>query len=184
MIELATMVDGYFSDLTYMGMVGAPSQRQKEIYNHLLKAQQAATQELRPGNSFEAPDQDRPPGIGEGGPGQVLRPYHRAWCRPAVSRVHSIPGSRLGGHAGRRHGFERRAGRLYSGLWRDADRGQRGGRSEGPGCPFHRRASRGRSDDFEMQMMATELIAFAPDKRLRGVRLCQTWFRHLSSSGG
>jgi Xaa-Pro dipeptidase len=57
MIELATMVDGYFSDLTYMGVVGTPSQRQKETYNHLLEAQQAATQELRPGNSFEAPDQ-------------------------------------------------------------------------------------------------------------------------------
>ena len=57
MIELATMVDGYFSDLTYMGVVGAPSQRQKEVYNHLLEAQQAATQALRPGNTFESPDQ-------------------------------------------------------------------------------------------------------------------------------
>jgi Xaa-Pro aminopeptidase len=57
MIELATMVDGYFSDLTYMGVVGAPSQRQKEVYNHLLEAQQAATRELCAGNTFEAPDQ-------------------------------------------------------------------------------------------------------------------------------
>jgi len=57
MIELATIVDGYFSDLTYMGVVGAPSQRQKEVYNHLLEAQQAATQQLRPGNTFESPDQ-------------------------------------------------------------------------------------------------------------------------------
>jgi Xaa-Pro dipeptidase len=56
MIELATMVDGYFSDLTYMGVVGSPSPRQKEVYNHLLEAQQAATRELCPGNSFEAPD--------------------------------------------------------------------------------------------------------------------------------
>jgi Xaa-Pro dipeptidase len=57
MIELATMVDGYFSDLTYMGVVGQPSQRQKEVYNHLLEAQQAATQQLCPGNTFESPDQ-------------------------------------------------------------------------------------------------------------------------------
>jgi Xaa-Pro dipeptidase len=56
MIELATMVDGYFSDLTYMGVVGQPSQRQKEVYNHLLEAQQAAAQELCPGNTFESPD--------------------------------------------------------------------------------------------------------------------------------
>ncbi len=57
MIELATMVDGYFSDLTYMGVVGEASQRQKQVYNQLLEAQQAATQEMRPGNSFEAPDE-------------------------------------------------------------------------------------------------------------------------------
>jgi len=56
MIELATMVDGYFSDLTYMGVVGQPSQRQKEVYNHLLEAQQAAARELYDGNTFEAPD--------------------------------------------------------------------------------------------------------------------------------
>ena len=56
MIELATMVDGYFSDLTYMGVVGAPSQKQKEVYNHLLEAQQAATSQMCPGNSFDAPD--------------------------------------------------------------------------------------------------------------------------------
>lgn len=56
MIELATMVDGYFSDLTYMGVVGEPSARQKELYNHLLEAQQAAARELCPGNSFDAPD--------------------------------------------------------------------------------------------------------------------------------
>ena len=56
MIELATMVDGYFSDLTYMGVVGQPSQRQKEVYNHLLDAQQAAARALCPGNTFESPD--------------------------------------------------------------------------------------------------------------------------------
>jgi Xaa-Pro dipeptidase len=56
MIELATMADGYFSDLTYMGVVGQPSRRQKEHYNHLLEAQQAAARELRPGNKFDAPD--------------------------------------------------------------------------------------------------------------------------------
>jgi len=56
MIELATMVDGYFSDLTYMSVVGMPSQRQTDVYNHLLEAQKAATQELYPGNTFDAAD--------------------------------------------------------------------------------------------------------------------------------
>ena len=66
MIELATMVDGYFSDLTYMGVVGNPSQRQKEVYNHLLEAQQAATEALCPGNTFEAPDKAARQSLGEG----------------------------------------------------------------------------------------------------------------------
>ena len=56
MIELATDVDGYFSDLTYMAVVGEPDKRQKEVYNHLLDAQQAAAYALKPGASCDAPD--------------------------------------------------------------------------------------------------------------------------------
>lgn len=56
MIELATVVDGYWSDLTYMGVAGQPSERQKEIYNLLLEAQQAAAAQMRPGASFSDPD--------------------------------------------------------------------------------------------------------------------------------
>lgn len=56
MIELATIVDGYFSDLTYMAVAGEPNARQKEVYNHLLQAQQAAAEALKPGASFDAPD--------------------------------------------------------------------------------------------------------------------------------
>ncbi len=56
MIELATDVDGYWSDLTYMAVAGESSARQKEVYNHLLEAQQAAAAEMRPGASFTDPD--------------------------------------------------------------------------------------------------------------------------------
>jgi Xaa-Pro dipeptidase len=56
MIELATIVDGYWSDLTYMAVAGQLNQRQKELYNHLLEAQQAAAQQMRPGASFADPD--------------------------------------------------------------------------------------------------------------------------------
>jgi Xaa-Pro aminopeptidase len=56
MIELATVVDGYWSDLTYMAVAGIPTQRQKEVYNHLLEAQQAAAAQMRPGASFADPD--------------------------------------------------------------------------------------------------------------------------------
>jgi len=56
MIELATVVDGYFSDLTYMAVVGQPSARQKEVYNHLLAAQQAAAAAMRPGAAAGDPD--------------------------------------------------------------------------------------------------------------------------------
>lgn len=56
MIELAAVIDGYFSDLTYMAVAGKPSSRQKEVYNQLLEAQQAAAFALRPGASFDDPD--------------------------------------------------------------------------------------------------------------------------------
>lgn len=56
MIELATVVDGYWSDLTYMAVVGEPSQRQKEVYNTLLQAQQAAVGQMRAGAAFSDPD--------------------------------------------------------------------------------------------------------------------------------
>lgn len=56
MIELATVADGYFSDLTAMGVVGQPSARQREVYNALLEAQQAAAAQMCPGNLFDAPD--------------------------------------------------------------------------------------------------------------------------------
>ncbi len=56
MIELATVVDGYWSDLTYMAVVGEPSARQKEVYNHLLEAQLAAAAMMKAGASFDDPD--------------------------------------------------------------------------------------------------------------------------------
>jgi Xaa-Pro aminopeptidase len=39
-----------------MAVAGQPSKRQKELYNHLLEAQQAAAQQMRPGASFSDPD--------------------------------------------------------------------------------------------------------------------------------
>jgi len=56
MIELATVVDGYWSDLTYMAVAGEPNQRQKEVHNTVLEAQQAAARQMRRGASFTDPD--------------------------------------------------------------------------------------------------------------------------------
>jgi len=56
MLELATVADGYWSDLTYMAVAGKPNDRQVEVYNHLLTAQQAAAAQMRAGASFSDPD--------------------------------------------------------------------------------------------------------------------------------
>ena len=56
MVELATVVDGYWSDLTYVAVAGEPSARQKEVHNAVLEAQQTAARALRPGALFSAPD--------------------------------------------------------------------------------------------------------------------------------
>jgi Xaa-Pro aminopeptidase len=56
MVEMATVMDGYYSDLTYMAVAGTPSERQREVHNAVLAAQQAGAQQMRPGNSYAAPD--------------------------------------------------------------------------------------------------------------------------------
>lgn len=56
MVELATVVDGYWSDLTYVSVAGEPSERQREVYNTVLEAQQAAAGYMKDGASFEDPD--------------------------------------------------------------------------------------------------------------------------------
>ena len=56
MVELATVVDGYWSDLTYVSVAGDPSPRQREVYNQVLQAQQAGAAQMRAGASFSDPD--------------------------------------------------------------------------------------------------------------------------------
>jgi len=56
MVELATVVDGYWSDLTYVSVAGQPNERQREVHNRVLEAQQAAAEKMRPGVPFSEPD--------------------------------------------------------------------------------------------------------------------------------
>lgn len=56
MVELATVVDGYWSDLTYVAVAGTPSERQKTVYNAVLDAQQAGAAQMKAGQPFTAPD--------------------------------------------------------------------------------------------------------------------------------
>lgn len=56
MVEMATLVDGYYSDLTYMAVAGDPNERQREVHNAVLAAQKAAAREMVAGNDYAAPD--------------------------------------------------------------------------------------------------------------------------------
>lgn len=56
MVEMATVMDGYYSDLTYMAVAGKPDDHQREVHNAVLEAQQAASRQMVPGNSYEDPD--------------------------------------------------------------------------------------------------------------------------------
>lgn len=56
MIEMGVIVDGYWSDLTYMGVIGEPSERQREIHNIVLDAELAAREAVRPGTPMSEPD--------------------------------------------------------------------------------------------------------------------------------
>lgn len=56
MLESGVVADGYWSDLTYMGVVGEPSERQRELHNILLDAQLAAMDAVRAGVPGSEPD--------------------------------------------------------------------------------------------------------------------------------
>jgi len=56
MLELSTVADGYFSDLTRMATVGPPSTRQQELLDAVAAAQQAAILAIRPGVSGDTVD--------------------------------------------------------------------------------------------------------------------------------
>lgn len=56
MVEMATLMDGYYSDLTYMAVAGEPTDHQREVHNAVLEAQQAASKKMAQGNSFTDPD--------------------------------------------------------------------------------------------------------------------------------
>lgn len=49
MVELATVVDGYWSDLTRTIVVGEPTQKQLEVHKLVLEAQEAAIEAVKPG---------------------------------------------------------------------------------------------------------------------------------------
>ncbi len=56
MLELCTVADGYYSDLTRMATVGPPSARQQELLEAVAAAQRAAIAAVRPGVSGDAVD--------------------------------------------------------------------------------------------------------------------------------
>jgi Xaa-Pro dipeptidase len=72
MLELGTVVDGYWSDLTYTVVVGEANGDQRRIYNTVLKAQQSAIEQLIPGNKWRRADQAAREIIQEAGLGEYF----------------------------------------------------------------------------------------------------------------
>lgn len=56
MLELATVVDGYWSDLTRVVIAGESTKKQAEVYSLVLEAQTTAIQKMRPGVKFSEVD--------------------------------------------------------------------------------------------------------------------------------
>lgn len=58
MVELGVVVDGYWADLTYVAVAGRePNAEQRDVYNTVLRAQQAAAEQMVPGRPWSAPDE-------------------------------------------------------------------------------------------------------------------------------
>ena len=138
MIELATVADGYWSDLTYMAVAGKPNDRQVEVYNHLLDgptgcrgpdACRCFLRRSRCGRPFSYLEKV---GLGEyfvhiTGHGVGLR-YHEfiPFLMPGASR-----------HPGKRHGQQHRARGLHPRFRRPAHRRQRCRRRGWADLPLH-----------------------------------------------
>ena len=68
-LEMATCVDGYWSDLTRTGVAGTPTAAQKALLTAVRKAQQAALNAIRPGVPHAAIDRAARRVLEEGGYG-------------------------------------------------------------------------------------------------------------------
>ncbi len=72
LIELAAVIDGYWSDLTRVAVAGEPTEKQREIYDLVLRAQTAAIQKMLPGVSFSEVDRAARQIIEAGGYGKYF----------------------------------------------------------------------------------------------------------------
>lgn len=69
LLELPTVVDGYWSDLTRVTVAGRPTEKQKEIHELVSRAQQAAIDKMEPGTSWGEVDEAARETIENGGYG-------------------------------------------------------------------------------------------------------------------
>lgn len=69
LLELPTVVDGYWSDLTRVTVAGRASDKQKEVYELVKKAQQAAIDKIQPGTKCGEVDKAARETIEDGGYG-------------------------------------------------------------------------------------------------------------------
>ncbi len=118
MVELATVVDGYWSDLAYMAVAGEANGRQREVYNHVLEAQQRAAEQMRDGASFADPDRVAREVLEAAGLGQHfihITGHGVGYCHHELI-PHPGPGRAGGAEAG--DGEQRRAGCVHPWLRR------------------------------------------------------------------
>ncbi len=69
---MAAVIDGYWSDLTRVAVAGEPTEKQREIYDLVLRAQTAAIQKMLPGVSFSEVDRAARQIIEAGGYGKYF----------------------------------------------------------------------------------------------------------------
>jgi Xaa-Pro aminopeptidase len=56
LLELGAVADGFWADNTRVSVIGGPDDKQQEIYNLILQAQQAAIDSIRPGTRMSQVD--------------------------------------------------------------------------------------------------------------------------------
>ena len=118
--DIGCFYAGYASDMTRTIVLGKASEKQKKIYNTVLKAQIAAIDAARSGISGKELDSIARDYYKQGGVRRLFWPWPRTWPGPGGPQ-HSCRQSTQPGYTGRRQCSYNRARHLYSELGRSAN---------------------------------------------------------------
>ncbi len=116
-IDMGAHLDGYNSDMTRTIILGEPTDKFREIYNIVLKANLEVSRQSKAGHDRRRDQPDRPRRNCRGGLRRPIQPWPGPWHRPRSAR-RPKPQRPFRGHPAGERNHQQRARHLYRGLGR------------------------------------------------------------------